>query len=185
MIIMVKNEKLDSYRMMKLWINEMPDDCKYIEGGDVCVYEANKDIAWFNGILCLELRLAPRAASNYAMLNFKFVGNNSGVFKVIYKLCEDDDLVASNIAVQNDIVRNGTVKKYYSALRNTFNELSIQNIYPSGILEVLGGRHGYTGSSDIAVIIVAKILVDLFKLGDKFEKSDLKSLILEGCKKKL
>lgn len=35
------------------------------------------------GILCLELRIAPRAASNYAMLNLKFQKDQSSKFKII------------------------------------------------------------------------------------------------------
>lgn len=182
---MVKDEKLDLYRMMKLWINEVPDDCKYVEGGHVYIYKGNKDIAWFNGILCLELRLAPRDASNYAMLNFKFSENNSGIFKVLYKLSEEDDIVASDIATQRDIVHSGIVKKYYGALVETFDELNTQDIFPSGVLEILGGRYGFIGSSDIAVTIVTKILIDLFEVGEKIKESDIKTLVLEGCKRKL
>ena len=182
---MIKNEKLDSYRMMKLWINEVPDDCKRIEGGNVFIYKANKDTTWFSGILCLELRLAPHDASNYAMLNFKFNENDSGIFKVLYKLSEEDSIVASNIATQRDTVYSGIVKKYYGALVEIFDELSTQDIFPSGVLEILGGRYGYIGSSDIAVITVTKILIDLFEMGEKLEESDIKTLVLNGCKRKL
>lgn len=182
---MIKNEKLDSYRMMKLWINEVPDDCKPSEEGNVCIYNANKDIIWFSGILGLELRLAPRDASNYAMLIFKFTENNSGNFKVLYKQSKEDNIVVSNIAAPGDIVRNGIVKKYYNALAQLFDELSTQNIFPSGILEILGGRYGFIGSSDFAVTTVAKILIDLFEVGEKIEESDIETLILEGCKRKI
>lgn len=66
MIIMIKKAKLDSYRMMNLWVDEVPDDCKGGKEDIACIYKANKDITWFSGILCLELKLAPRDASNYA-----------------------------------------------------------------------------------------------------------------------
>lgn len=68
-IIMVRNQKLDLYRKMKLWINELPNECINIEESNKAIYKANRDIIWFNGVICLELRIAPRAASNYAMLN--------------------------------------------------------------------------------------------------------------------
>ncbi len=182
---MVKNEELDLYRKMKLWINEVPDDCKNVEEGDTYVYNANKDITWFNGTLCLELRIAPRAASNYAMLNFKFTQDDSGFFKILYMQSKEDRIVISDIATQKDIVSNGIVKKYYETLIQMFDELSMQEIFPSGTLEILGGRYGFIGSSNMAVIIVAKILITIFELGEKFEESDIKAIILEGCKCKV
>lgn len=181
---MIKNETLDSYRKMKLWINEVPDDCKDLEQGDTCIYKANEDVTWFNGTLCLELRIAPRAASNYAMLDFRFTHDDSGIFKIIYKLSKQDRIVISDIAAQIDIVSNNVVKKYYEILIQMFDELSMQNIFPSGTLEILGGRYGSIGSSSVAVATVAKILITLFELGEKFEESDIKEIILEGCKLK-
>lgn len=179
---MIKIETLDLYRKMKLWINEAPDDCENAEVGDTCIYKANENITWFNGILCLELRIAPRAASNYAMLDFKFTQDTSGIFKIIFMLSKEDRIVISDIATQTDIVSNNIVKKYYKILIQMFDELSIKNIFPSGTLEILGGRYGSVGSSDVAVVTVAKILIALFELGEKFEESDIKAIILERCK---
>ena len=51
---MVKNETLDLYRKMKLWINEVPDDCKNVEESNICIYKADQDSTWLNGTLCLE-----------------------------------------------------------------------------------------------------------------------------------
>ena len=182
---MIKKAKLDSYRMMNLWVDEIPDDCKGGKEDIACIYKANKDITWFSGILCLELRLAPRDASNYAMLNFKFTENSSGNFKILYKQSKEDNIVISDIAAPEDIVRNGIVKNYYNALAQLFDELSAQNIFPSGILEILGGRHGIIGSSDFAVTTVAKILINLFEEGEKLKESDFETIILEGCKRKI
>lgn len=183
MNIMIKNEKLDSYRKMNLWIDEVPNDCEYVEPGVVSIYKANDNVAWFNGILCLELRIAPRIASNYSMLNFKFTGNHTGIFKVLYSLNEEDKVVSSTIAMPGDTVTNGIVKEYYYTLTEMFDEMSMKNIFPSGILEILGGRYGKTGSSHIAVMTVGRILVDLFALGEKFEKSDIKTLVLKRCRR--
>ena len=64
---MVKFEKLDMYRKMRLWMNEVPEEDKFATSDKILEYSGNRDIHWFNGILCLELRIAPRVASNYAM----------------------------------------------------------------------------------------------------------------------
>lgn len=179
---MVKNETLGLYCKMKIWVNEVPDECKNVEKGDIYVYKANKDITWFSGTLCLELRIAPRAASNYAMLGFRFAQDDSGFIKIVYMLNKKDKIVTSDIAAPRDTVSNDIVKKYYEILIKMFDELSMKNTFPSGTLEILGGRCGSIGSSNIAVITVAKILIALFELGEKFEKSDINEIILEGCK---
>ena len=154
LINMVKYEILDSYRKMRLWINEMPEESNIITSNKLLEFNANDNIHWFNGILCLELRIAPRAASNYAMLNLKFTENQCSKFQV----------------------------KYDSAMTQVFNELDSQNIFPSGTLEILGGRHGSVGSSNMAVKIVLWNLLKLFELNERLNASDIHSLILKGCK---
>lgn len=67
-IIMVKFKKLDIYRKMRLWMNEIPEESKFTASDKILEYHGNKHIHWFNGILCLELRIAPRAAGNYAFI---------------------------------------------------------------------------------------------------------------------
>ena len=82
LINMVKYEILDSYRKMRLWINEMPEESNIITSNKLLEFNANDNIHWFNGILCLELRIAPRAASNYAMLNLNSQKINVQNFKL-------------------------------------------------------------------------------------------------------
>lgn len=177
-------ETLDLYRKMRLWINEIPDDCRNVDESDVCIYKADRGIYWFNGTLCLELRIAPRDISNYAMLDFKFTQDDSGTFKIRYMFSKEDRIVASDIAVQTDTVHSSIVNEYHKVLIGMFDELSTQNIFPSGTLEILGGRYGDVGSSERAVITVARTLIDLFELGETFKEADIKAVVLEGCKRK-
>lgn len=179
---MVRNVKLDAYRRMKLWINELPKDASDMVMDKVYEYNGNENIHWFTGILCLELRIAPRAASNYAMLNLKFTATQSSKFQVVYKFCKSDEIIQSDIAMQNDVVKNGIIKEYYKTLLQTFEKLSLQNKFPSGKLEILGGRHGSIGSSEVAVKVVLMILLKLFELNNYFENTDINSIILRGCK---
>ena len=167
---------------MRLWIDEVPEESKAVIVNRVSEYSANKNIHWFNGILCLELRIAPRDASNYAMLNLKFSENQSSKFKVIYHLSDLDERVKSDIAMQNDIVKTGIIKEYSLAMEQVFEELHSQNVFPSGTLEILGGRYGSVGSSNIAVGIVLKCLLKLFELNEKLSNVDINSLILKNCK---
>ena len=170
---------------MKLWINEIPDNVDDLVTYKAYEYTASENVRWFNGELCLELRIAPRAASNYAMLNLKFTECQSSKFQVVYKCCGSDETVQSDIAMPNDVVRTGIVKEYQKTLQQVFEELSLQNLFPSGTLEIIGGRYGSIGSSDIAVKVVLKILIRLFELGNHFETSDISSIILNGCKEKM
>ena len=179
---MLKSEDLDTYRKMKLWINEMPDSVDNTVTYKADEYKASKNIHWFHGELCLELRIAPRAASNYAMLNLKFTGYQSSKFQVVYKVCNADEIVKSDIAMPNDTVKTGIVKEYYKTLQQVFDEMSLQYVFPSGTLEIIGGRYGVIGSSAVAVKVVLKILLKLFELDEHFKTSDINSIILKGCK---
>lgn len=179
---MVKFETLDSYRKMKLWINEAPEKNNNILPQNVSEYNANDSIHWFNGILCLELRIAPRAASNYAMLCLRFTEIPYSKFQVKYDLNLTNMIVQSDIAMPNDVVRTGIPKEYYSALMQVFTELEPQNCFPCGTLEILGGRYALIGSSNIAFKIVLKNLINLFELNKELEHYDINSLILQGCK---
>jgi len=178
---MVETVKLDTYRKMKLWINELPKENSDIVMNEITIYDANNNIHWFNGILCLELRIAPRDASNYAMLCLRFTQAQSKKFRVIYHIEDVDEIVKSDIAMQNDIVRNDVVKQYYQALKQEFDDLDKQGVFPGGTLEILGGRHGLIGSSDKAVKIVLKNLLKLFETYEALDDQAIESLILEGC----
>lgn len=154
---MVRNVKLDAYRRMKLWINELPKDASDIVMDKVYEYNGNENIHWFTG-------------------------TQSPKFQVVYKFCNSDEIVQSDIAMQNDVVKNGIVKEYYKTLLQTFEKLSLQNKFPSGKLEILGGRYGSIGSSEVAVKVVLMILLKLFELNDHFKNTDINSIILRGCK---
>lgn len=173
---------LDSYRKMRLWINEMPEERSNEVSNKILEYNANDKMHWFEGILCLELRIAPRAASNYAMLNLKFTKNQCSKFQVKYDLSNSKKIVESDIAMKGDTIRTDIVEKYGSSMTQVFNELDSQNIFPSGTLEILGGRHGSIGSSDIAVKIVLRNLLKLFELNEQLNTSDINSLVLKGCR---
>lgn len=167
---------------MKLWINELPEENSGIVMSKISEYNANNSICWFNGILCLELRIAPRSASNYAMLCLRFTQDQSSKFRVIYNLRNVDEVVKSDIAMKNDIIRNGIVKEYYQALKQEFDNLDTQGIFPSGTLEILGGRYGYIGSSNMAVKVVLNNLLKLFEVYDELDDQKINSIVLKGCK---
>ena len=113
-------------------MNEVPEEDKFATSDKILEYSGNRDIHWFNGILCLELRIAPRVASNYAMLNLKFTQNQSSKFQVIYYESDTEELADSDIAMKNDLVKTGIVKKYNSALTQVFDELDSKNIFQIG-----------------------------------------------------
>ncbi|MCM1259284.1 MAG: hypothetical protein NC307_15770 [Roseburia sp.] len=179
---MVKYQKLDEYRVMSLWVDEMPEDGIVSAHTIIKEYDANANINWFNGILCLELRLAPRVASNYAMINIKFTKNQSSTFKIIYHLIDLNKVVKSDIAMPNDVVKTGIPKEYTPAFKQVFDELETRNVLPSGTLEILGGRYSHIGSSIMAFKIVLKILIKLLEQNEKLIDANINSIILDGCK---
>lgn len=179
---MIICEKLDEYRKMKLWINELPGDNVVVASEQTKAFNANSQIHWFNGILCLELRIAPRAASNYAMLNLKFQKDQSLKFKIISYISHSDEIVITDTAMPHDVVKAGLPQEYNVAVADLFDQLAAENIFPSGTLEILGGRYSCVGSSYIAFQTVLKILITLFEQNEKLSNSDIPSIALAGCR---
>lgn len=181
---MMQYIKLDEFRKMNIWINEMPSEGENYSYKYIDVYEGNNNIQWFQGVICIELKIAPRVASNYAMLKLRFVKDESLKFKVVYKFSEEDSIVKSDIAMLNDTVKTGIVKAYFESMQQYFESLYQQEMFPSGTLEILGGRYGMVGSSDIAISILLDILLSLFKTNKELSQDTIKKLSLELCKNK-
>lgn len=174
--------KLDEFRKMNVWINEIPSDGENYTYEYIDEYEGNSNIQWFQGIICIELKIAPRVASNYAMLKLRFIENDSSKFKVIYKFSEEDRIVKSDIAMLNDTVKTGIVRTYCGSMRQYFESLYQKELFPSETLEILGGRYGMIGSSDIAINIILDILLSLFKTNKKPSQDIIKKMSLQLCK---
>ena len=179
---MIKYQKLDEYRVMRLWIDEMPEDGGISTNTIIKEYDANANVKWFNGTLCLELKIAPRTASNYSMINLKFTKNQSSRLKIIYHFSDLNEIVKSDIAIANDVVKTGIPGEFCSAFTQVFDELQAQNAFPSGTLEILGGSYGHIGSSIISFKIVLKILIKLLEQNEELMVANINSIILDGCK---
>lgn len=179
---MIEYVKLDAFRKMRIWIDELPNENTGNCYEHMNVYDANSDVYWFEGIICIELRIAPRTASNYAMINLKFTRDESKKFKVVYKINDEEEIMESDIAMPNDKINTGIVKNYYKSMERYFEYLSQKNIFPCGTLEVLGGRYGTIGSSEVAVIIVLNILLNLYNLNNDLTNENINSLVLQFCK---
>lgn len=184
---MEKIWNLDAYRKAHILINEYPR----IEQSEKYTYElkykGDKSIAWFNGIICVELLIAPRVASNYAMLNMEFTENDSEEFVVQYKVNKNEGMVYnSEIASSNDEVKEGIDIQYLDCLNKLCGKI-INHKLPSGILVVSGGACGKIGTSVVAIGIVFNIMIKIFS--SNFNELDfdnsVKSLMLEECKTKI
>lgn len=126
---MIKYQKLDEYRVMRLWVDEMPEDGGISTNTIIKEYDANANVKWFNGTLCLELKIAPRTASNYSMINLKFTKNQSSRLKIIYHFSDLNEIVKSDIAMANDVVKTGIPGEFCSAFTQVFDELQAQNVF--------------------------------------------------------
>lgn len=182
---MVIYKELDDYRKMNLWIDEMPSMGQpntYVVKEE---YVGDKNIKWFNGTICLELRIAPLAISNYAMLNLKFQSDNSSKFKVNYNVNNLDGLlVNSDIAMRNDEIHEGLIYHYYKTLSNHIMQMDTKDIFPSGTLEILGGRYGKIGTSPRSIKKIFDILLRLFSIDVNLFNINIEKVVLECCKSK-
>ncbi|BCJ93242.1 hypothetical protein acsn021_08110 [Anaerocolumna cellulosilytica] len=175
---------LDAFRKVRIWINEYPNVKQSEKSTYEIKYQGDKRINWFNGIMCVELFIAPRAASNYAMLNMEFVKNDSNEFAIIYNINKSDGLkFESKVASTNDEVLEGISKEYLDCFTELCNKMTDYKL-PSGILNISGGACGKIGTSAMTIRKVFDIMIKIFSsnYSDNFDDA-VKDLILVECKK--
>lgn len=182
---MEKIWNLDTYRNVRIWINEYPDIIQSEKTTYKIIHQADTNINWFCGIICMELFIAPRAASNYAMLNMEFVKNDSNQFIAQYNINKTEGIkIESKISSINDEVIEGISEEYLECVNELCNKMTDYKL-PSGVLNISGGACGKIGTSAMAIRKVFDIMIKLFASYYDNDKSDdlIKQLILAECKK--
>lgn len=178
---MIVLDNLGKYRKGKLWKNQMPNiESTVIEILRKSIYETER-IQWESSNIALELLLAPREVSNYALLGATYIPNGGEKLEIRVKVSAGDDkLFEDAIALSCDEVHVGIPKDYAEAIVNA-TEKTIREIksFSPGVLEFSIGAHGYVGSSKLIFSKITDIILKIMsKNPSEFSEDELKEFIL-------
>ncbi len=153
---------LGGFREGRLWINEKPNITMEVIDSLVESVDVSNFQQWEEKNIVLELFLAPRDVSNYAMLGVKYIPTDTQKLNILVNITGfNGDILKDNIALLTDEVHMGIPQDYASSIINTAKEKAIELKFPVGSLMFEIGAHGYVGSSKITFVILTKVLMGL------------------------
>lgn len=148
----------DGYKKICIWKDEIPFE--YSNSDSVCVqYEGDSDIEWYNGIICMEVKLHPRHISNYAMLCIRYNKNEKS--NIIINNGVTDILFDSRVLPYGKKISTGLTKEYIEIIEKFFKEYSSSKL-PNGTIEVITGGYDDVGSSACSFEIIIELLMYTF-----------------------
>lgn len=169
--IMIKLDNLGGFKKGRIWIGEMPN----IKGSVIDIVKSSFEVTnqqqWEHKAIAIELLLAPREISNYALIGAKYIPSNNGNLEIKVNISSfDDTILLDNIALSTDEVHMGIPKEYALSIASIAKEKSIELNYPMGSLVFDIGAHGHVGSSKMVFSTVTKVLMGLLSM-NVLEKS--------------
>ncbi len=153
---------LGEFKRGRLWINEMPNIKMEVTSSFEEVVEVNNYQQWEEKVITLELLLAPRDISNYALLGVKYNPTSTNMLNIQVNATNfNGSILQDNIALLTDEVHMGIPQAYVSSIISTAKEKAKELNFPAGSLIFEIGAHGYVGSSKVAFAILTKVLMGL------------------------
>ncbi len=164
----------NGFRKVALWENEVPiaiDSDKKIE----IEVEAGEKV-WQERILCVEVKLNPRHASNYAMLCMQYKHIPTKKTRVVIHYgkshkCESTDSLFNKKAIVG-------LDDFFAKEICAFLKESPRGFFPEGVLEIIGGAYDEVGSSYISFKNTIELLKWLFENYDKYNENSIGDVIL-------
>jgi hypothetical protein len=159
-------DNLGGLKKGRLWINEMPNLREEIIDVIETTIEVSNRQQWEEKAVILELLLAPREISNYALLGVMYLPTNNEILNIKVNVSSfKGKILVDNIALSTDEVHLGIPKDYATSIINLVKEKVLEFQFPAGDLVFNVGAHGYVGSSKLIFSIITKVLMGL--LGSK------------------
>lgn len=171
---MLEFESDNGFRKIKLWNNEMPFN--YISNKNMSLTIDAGDETWYEGTLCLEAKLNPRHASNYAMICMKYTYVQCSKTQIIIHYgIEYIDKKKNELFNKNAIV--GLDDFMAKAIYDIFGECASES-FPCGVLEVIGGAYDEVGSSYMSFKRIVELMIWIFSNYSKIDNEELGNKIL-------
>lgn len=155
---MLSFESDNGFRKVRVWNNEVP--FSYNPSKKLKMTIDSGKYFWNEEIICIEARLNPRHASNYAMVCVKYIRTQSDNTNIIinYGNCGMDN-------VQNELFNKNAViglDDYFADAIYEFFQECPKNIIPNGTIEVIGGAYDEIGSSNSSFKYIMELLMWIF-----------------------
>ena len=164
----------NGFRKVALWENEVPieiDSDKKIE----IEVDAGKNV-WQERVMCVEAKLNPRHARNYAMLcmQYKHIPTQKTSIVIHYgknHKCEGADSLFNRKAIVG-------LDDYFAKEICAFLQECPRGVFPEGVLEIIGGAYDEVGSSYTSFKNTIELLSWLFENYDKYNENSIGDEIL-------
>ncbi|WP_281085569.1 hypothetical protein [Eubacterium ruminantium] len=170
---MLKFESNDGFSKIVLWDNEVPFDYDSHKKKKMII-DAGKNV-WHEGTICMEAKLNPRHASNYAMICMKYTYTQSKKTDIIihygnYHKDKKNGLFNKNAFVGLDDFFAKTIYEIFSELPS--------DIIPCGVIEVIGGAYDEVGSSFMSFKCIIELMIWIFSNYNRISEDSLGDEIL-------
>lgn len=174
-------KKLDNYRSLCIWKDETPYTAKDNTDNLRLEYDASSSEDWYEGTICIEARLNPRHASNYAMICMNYVKDNQEklIIEINTKLVNDTFI--SNVVPNSQEIYLGFPIEYVNGISESINKFECNQL-PKGKITIWGGGYDKCGSSIKAFEKTMTIMMILLKNIDNLDSQYMNNLLIEICK---
>lgn len=168
-------EKENKMKKVCIWKDEAPFNC----ASQNVLHLSSKacDINWHAGTICIEARVRPSHASNYAMVCMKYTPNSSSITDIFIRYGREKVTYKSSVALFTEFVDVGIDEQFVDAIEDFFDHYDGK--LPRGTIEITGGAFDEVGSSYVAFQKVMEILRFVFLSIDELNEDQLKCEVLK------
>lgn len=156
-----------------IWKNEEVYEHVQSEYLEIKVPSGNS--CWYNGTICMEVKLHPRHISNYAMLCIKYVPGKKAETNVRIYSTEKIEF-ESKVLPFGRCIHIGLLKEFEEAIEEFFEGCS-EEILPSGSIEILYGGFDEVGSSKYSFKKAMELLVCIFQNIETVSEEELMQVL--------
>lgn len=159
-----------------IWKNEKP--CEYMgeKRLDISLDSGGRD--WYNGTICMEVKLHPRHISNYAMICMKYTPRKKAKADIsIYSNSNRIEFV-SKVLPFGRCIHIGLLREFEEAIEDFFYECPKGDL-PNGDIEILYGGFDEVGSSKNSFKKAMELLVYVFQHIERISEKELGQMVLE------
>lgn len=168
-------ESKNETKKVCIWKDEEPFHC--MSQNVLHLSSEACDINWHAGIICMEARLNPHHASNYAMVCMKYTPIASSIADVFIRFGKEKVTYRSKVIPFNKSVHVGLNKEYVDAIEDFF--YLCNGKLPCGMIEIIGGAFDEVGSSYVAFQKLMELLSFVFLNIEKLNEDQLKCEIFK------
>lgn len=170
--------KLDQFRSINVWIDEIPYQYKQ-ENMNQFIYKGNQSVKFYEGLITVEAKLNSRHISNYAMISMEYQKRSSQ--ELIVEIINDNTQAELYDSEIHKIGRKfiGIHSEFTEGILNYIGSYNSSNL-PSGKIIILGGGYDEIGSS---IKAFERVMDILFFIYQELRNNDLSRFNKEVIKK--